>query len=384
MRMEYSAPGKIIFGEATAIEAAFSARHYGEKVMLVTGMGQSEPGRMRDYLYAQGMQVEIFAVEREPTVEMVLAGISRTQINRTDVVIGFGGGSAIDTAKAIAVLSKNPGNPLDYLEVVGGGLAIQMPGIPMIAVPTTAGTGSEVTRNAVLGVPEKKMKVSLRSPFLLPVLAVIDPELTYTMPRALTASTGMDALTQVIEPFVSNRANLIADLYCREGMLRVGKALLTAYKEENNPSARINMSFASLMGGLALANAGLGAVHGFASPLGGMYDAPHGAICARLLAPVIKVNVKALQDRAPDQAALSRYAEAARLVTGSHTADESVLYTWCDAMSEEFQIPRLHALGVQETDFDEIIRKAASASSMKANPIQLTTDELREILAMAL
>ena len=235
-----------------------------------------------------------------------------------DLIIGLGGGSAIDTGKAIAALLTNAGDPLDYLEVIGRGQALTDAPAPFIAIPTTAGTGAEVTRNAVLASPEHRVKVSLRSPLMLPRVALVDPELTYGLPPAITASTGLDALTQLIEPFVSIRANPLTDAICRDGMRRAARSLRRAYEEGTMlPPARTWP--ASLFGGLALANAGLGAVHGFAGPLGGLFPAPHGVICARLLPLIVEANVRALQERKPNTSVLQRYAEVARL-----TADRTI------------------------------------------------------------
>jgi hypothetical protein len=215
------------------------------------------------------------------------------------MVIAIGGGSAIDTGKALAALLTNPGEPLDYLEVIGRGQPLQHPSAPLIAVPTTAGSGAEVTRNAVLASPEHRVKASLRSPFLLPRLALVDPELTLNLPRAITAATGLDALTQLIEPYVSSRANAMTDLYCVDGLRRAAAALPRVWEDGQDREARTAMSWASLLGGMALANAGLGAVHAFAAPMGGMWPAPHGAICAAVLPHAIEVNVEALRRRAP-------------------------------------------------------------------------------------
>jgi alcohol dehydrogenase class IV len=254
----------------------------------------------------------------------------------------------------------------------------------MIAIPTTAGTGSEVTRNAVLAVPEKKVKVSLRGPFVLPRVALVDPELTYSLPAAVTASTGMDALTQVIEPYVSARANPMTDLYCQEGIRRAGRSLLRAYQDGENQAAREDMAFASLMGGLALANAGLGAVHGFAGPLGGMFAAPHGAICAALLPAVVQMNASALQARAPQHTSLVRYQQIAAWVTGEPTATIADLSVWLDHLRAELGIPGLSNYGVSARDIPELVEKSVVASSMKANPIELTRAELAEILEQAI
>ena len=232
------------------------------------------------------------------------------------MVIGLGGGSAIDTGKAIAALLTNPGDPLDYLEVIGRGQALQQTPLPYIAIPTTAGTGSEVTRNAVLASHEHHVKVSLRSPLMLPRVAIVDPELTYSLPPAITASTGLDALTQLIEPYTCNSPNPMIDAICREGMQRAARSLKRAYQNGSDAAAREDMSIAALFGGMALANAKLGAVHGFAGPLGGLFPAPHGMICARLLPFVVEANVRALQMREPDSPVLKRYDEVAQLLTG--------------------------------------------------------------------
>ena len=214
---------------------------------------------------------------------LVRQGVELARREQCDLVIAFGGGSAIDAGKAIAALLANGGELTDYLEVIGKGQPLRHPSVPFIAVPTTAGTGSEVTRNAVLASAEHQVKVSMRSPLMLPRLAVVDPELTLELPPAVTASTGLDALTQLIEPYVSIRANPLTDGFCLEGLRRVSRSLRRAYHAGRDITAREDMSLASLLGGLALANAGLGVVHGFAAPVGGMFHAPHGAICAALL-----------------------------------------------------------------------------------------------------
>jgi alcohol dehydrogenase class IV len=384
MRIEFSGPSRIIFGEGTISEAASLATSLGKRALLVTGGGKNTTARIQAVL-AQGIPVcTLFQVDREPTVDLIIAGVQLARSCGAELVVGCGGGSAIDTAKAVGCLANNPGEVLDYLEVVGNGREIGMPGIPVIAVPTTAGTGSEVTRNAVLSAPEKKMKVSLRSPYVLPRYAVIDPELTYSLPPAITASTGMDALTQVIEPFVSIRANPMADLFCREGMGRIGRSLLRAYQNGSDTAARGDMSWGSLMGGLALANAGLGAVHGFASPIGGMFQVSHGIICARLLTPCIQMNLRVLKKHYPESAIISRYDEAARIILGSTAATPQSLVDWLVQISQELRIPRLGEVGISRNDFTKIIENAKTASSMKANPVVLNSEELLEILEMAL
>jgi alcohol dehydrogenase class IV len=300
------------------------------------------------------------------------------------MVIGLGGGSVIDTGKAIAALVTNPGDVLDYLEVIGKGHPLINSPLPYIAIPTTAGTGSEVTRNAVIEAPEQNVKVSLRSPLMLPRLALVDPELTYDLPPAITASSGLDALTQLIEPFVSIKANPMTDAICREGMYHAARSLQRAYQDGGDNEARQSMSLASLFGGMALANATLGAVHGFAGPLGGMLHAPHGKVCARLLPLVMQANIAALESRQPEHPALSRYAELARILTGEATATALDGVIWTGELVERLGIPGLSDFGLRTTQFPEALEKTMKASSFKGNPIALNENELREILEKAL
>jgi alcohol dehydrogenase class IV len=329
-------------------------------------------------------EVQVFRIDQEPTIDMVERGVLLSRAIKAQAIVGFGGGSAIDVAKAIAGLSTNPGPVLTYLEVVGEGMPLTQTALPMIAVPTTAGTGSEVTRNAVIAVPEKKVKVSLRSPLLIPRMAIIDPDLTLTLPASITASTGMDALAQVIEPFVSIRANPIVDGFCREGLTRAGRSLFKAYFNGGDRQAREDMSYTSFMGGLALANGGLGAVHGFAAPIGGMFPIPHGVLCARLLGPVVRVNFRAMKARDPDHPSLAKYSEAARLVMGEDKEQVDNFPDWIEELCNKMNIPRFSDLNISRPSFDEIVVKAAAANSMQANPIRLEYDELIEILAQAL
>jgi alcohol dehydrogenase class IV len=324
-----------------------------------------------------------FAVRAEPSVDLLEQGLALARQEQCDLVISLGGGSAIDTGKAIAALLTNPGDPLDYLEVVGRGQPLQRPSAPFIAIPTTAGTGAEVTRNAVLSVPAQGVKVSLRSPHMLPRLALVDPELTYSLPPAVTASTGLDALTQLIEPYVCNRANPLTDALCLDGMRRVARSLRTACAHGDDPDARQDMCLASLFSGLALANARLGAVHGFAGVLGGMFNAPHGAICARLLPFVLSVNLRALGQRDPDHPAIGRYHEIAGLLSGDPQASALDGAAWLLDLTRSLEIMPLVIYGLKRAHFPEVIHKAARASSMQGNPIQLTEEEMLEVLEQA-
>jgi alcohol dehydrogenase class IV len=383
MRFEFATAGRIVFGEGAASEAALAAAAMGQRALLVTGESAERAVALGRALEAAGLTVAPFRVAGEPTIDTIAAGAIYARSEGCDVVVAMGGGSAIDAGKALAAMLTNPGEPLDYLEVVGRGQPLRQPSAAFIAVPTTAGTGSEVTRNAVLAAPERGVKASLRSPYLLPRLAVVDPELTMDLPPALTASTGLDALTQLIEPYVSVRVNPMADLYAVEGLRTAGASLPRAWTGGDR-EARRGMCWASLLGGLSLANAGLGAVHGFAAPVGGMFPAPHGAVCAALLAPAMEINVEALRRRAPGSRALGRYDEVARLLTGRPHATAADGVEWVAALCRRFEIPPLSAYGVTATDIPVLASRAAEASSMKGNPIALTREELEEIVGRAI
>jgi len=384
MRFEFATATRIIFGRGTLREAGPIAAEMGSRALLVTGRSTERAAPLLDALTAQGIEAVTFTVSGEPTTEVARQGTERARAADCDLVIGFGGGSVLDSGKAIAALLTNGGVPLDYLEVIGQGKPLTQPAAPYIAIPTTAGTGAEVTRNAVLLSPEHRVKVSLRSPLMLPRLALVDPELTYSLPPGVTASTGLDALTQVMEPYVSLKANPLTDALCREGMRRAARSLRRAYEYGDDPAAREDMALTSLFGGLALANAKLGAVHGFAGPLGGMFPGPHGAICARLLPHAVAVNVRALQERSPASPALRRYDEVAQILTGDDEATASDGVAWVGELCQALQVPPLSSYGLAREDFPALIQKASVSSSMGGNPIKLTPEELAEILTRAL
>lgn len=381
MKFEFATATRILFGPGTFQEVASLATEMGKRAFVVTGRSVERATPLLERLKKHRVESVLVNVPGEPTIDIVLAGVERARETQCDFVIGFGGGSVLDTGKAIAALMTNEGDVFDYLEVIGRGKPLTHAPAPYIAVPTTAGTGSEVTRNAVLASPAHRVKVSLRSPLMLPRLAVVDPELTHSMPPAVTASTGLDALTQVLEPYVSNQANPMTDAICREGVGRAARSLKRAYEDGGDAAARQDMALVSLFGGLALANAKLGAVHGFAGPLGGLFHAPHGTICARLLPYVVEVNVRALQARMPDAPALVRYDEVAQLLTGKSTARAADGVAWIQYLCQALDVPPLSDFGLAEDDFPMVVEKARNASSMKGNPILLTDEELTEILA---
>lgn len=384
MNFEFATAHRVIFGPGTFKQAGAIAKGFGRCALVVTGKSVTRAQSLGEQLAAAGISWEAFPIAGEPTTQAVREGVERARAAECDLVIGFGGGSAIDAAKAIAGLLTNAGELSDYLEVIGRGAPLTNPAAPLLAIPTTAGTGAEVTRNAVLASPEHRVKASLRSPHLLPRVALVDPELTLNLPPDLTASTGMDALTQLIEPYVCVRANPVTDGICVEGIRRAARSLHRAFEHGDDTAAREDMALASLFGGMALANAGLGAVHGFAAPIGGTFPAPHGAVCAALLPPVMAANIRALRQRAPDSEALLRYGEVARSLTGRAlaTADDGVL--WVCELCAALDIKPLRTWGLGAAEIPAIVEKAMQASSMKANPVALTAEELSAVLKAAL
>jgi alcohol dehydrogenase class IV len=385
MNFEFFAPRQLVFGPGTLRRAGELVRGWGRRALVVTGRNPARAGPLLLLLESEGIQTAVFPVGSEPTTTMVREGTAQAVEMRADLVVGFGGGSALDAAKAVAALASNGGDPLDYMEVVGRGLPLSKPSLPLLAIPTTAGTGSEATKNAVLASPEHGgVKASLRSLGMIPRLALVDPELTHGMPPEVTAATGLDALTQLIEPFTCNRPNPIVDGLCREGIARVARSLRRAWADGRDAAAREDMALASLYGGLALANAGLGAVHGFAGVAGGMFQAPHGAVCAALLPNVMAMNRAALQAREPGNPALARYGEVARLLTGRADARAEEGVEWVRELTAALGVPGLGAHGIARGDISGIVEKAAGASGTKANPVELTRDELVEILAQAI
>ena len=373
---EFATATRILFGAGKLTEAAPAAATLGKHALVVTGSNPDRAKKLLESLKAEGLKSTVHSVTGEPKIVDAQAGTECARQNECDLVIALGGGSAIDAGKAIAALCTNPGDPLDYLEVIGKGQPLTQPPAPFIAIPTTAGTGAEVTRNAVLASPEDRGKVSLRHPLMLPKLAIVDPQLTYKLPPEITATTGLDALTQLIEPFTCKRANPMTDALCREAIPRAARSLQGACQNPN-PASREDMALASLHGGLALANSGLGAVHGFAAPIGGMFEAPHGAICAALLPHVMETNLKASTDR-------NRYTETARLLTDNPNATAENGVDWVKDLVHTLKIPGLSTYAITEKDFPNIIEKAHTASSMKANPVNLSDDQLTGILQAAL
>ncbi|MCS6908725.1 MAG: iron-containing alcohol dehydrogenase [Anaerolineales bacterium] len=381
MVTEFLVPTRIVLGEGAVQTLGETVGSYGKKAMVFGSPSERFRATLDAQLSAQDIAYLYHPVSGEPTVESVQNAAALGKNHQVEVIVGIGGGSVLDTAKAVAGLIANEGDLYDYLEVIGRGLSLSKPALPFIALPTTAGTGSEVTKNAVIGDPTQKVKVSLRSPLLCAKVAIVDPQLTYDNPPEVTARSGMDALTQLIEPFVSNQPNELVDALCRDGIRRISRALLKAYQNGKDGEARRDMAVASLFSGIALANAKLGAVHGFAGVLGGMYGAPHGAICAALLPAVIERNLMALKERGLRSQHLMRYREIAQILG---LQSEEQLVEWAAKLNEQLGIPSLSQLGVRREDFDLIVEKSSRASSMKGNPVALTKEEMVAILQRAM
>ncbi len=384
MRFEFATAGRVIFGAGTSRQAGWLARGAGSRALVVIGRDTARAQFLLDSLQENDVGAILFSVAGEPSIDTVRQGRGLALQEHCASVVSLGGGSVLDAGKAIAAMLTNPGDVLDYLEVIGGGMVPGIPSAPFFAIPTTAGTGSEATRNAVLASPEHRQKVSLRGPSMLPTVAIIDPELTWAVPPAITASTGLDALTQLIEPYVCSRPNPMTDALCVEGMRRVARSLRIVFEDGLQAAAREDMALASLFGGMALANAGLGAVHGFAGAIGGMFNAPHGAICAALLPHVMEANLRALRLREPRHNTLGRYVQIGRLLTGKPTASADDAVEWVRQLAEDLCIQPLGSYGLLPADLAEVIEKGSKASSMKANPVVLTTEEQWEILRNAL
>jgi alcohol dehydrogenase class IV len=384
MKFEFMTANRIIVETGGIIKLGEFTKPFGNHVLLVCRSNSSSTDTALRMLEQAGLKVTPAFVKGEPTIDALNQTLTIAKKNNVNVVVSVGGGSVLDTGKMIAALMTNEGDIMDYVEVIGKGVPLTKPSLPFIAVPTTSGTGAEVTKNGVVSSVEHRLKVSLRSPYMLADVVLIDPQLTISVPKDITASTGLDALTQVIEPYVSNHANPITDAFAIEGLKRIARSLKTAYDFPDDIQAREDMAIGSLFGGLALANAKLGAVHGFAGVLGGMYTIPHGVLCARLLPYVVKANIHALKAREPQHPALLKFDEIAKIVTDkpSSTALDSV--RWLEELCTYFEIPTLNTFDINKAHFNDIVDKSKNSSSMKGNPIALTDDELKDILKQAL
>lgn len=380
----------IVFGDGVLAQVPGLAASFGRKALLVTG-GRSFPGSLHyaalaDGLRRQGLDWEEFRVEQEPSPQLVDVAVQAYGDAAIEVVIGVGGGSVLDAAKAIAGLLPLGRSVMDYLEGVGPELPYYGPATPYVAVPTTAGTGSEATKNAVLSVQgERGFKKSFRHELLVPLYAVVDPSLLASCPPELIAANGMDALTQLLESYVSIRANPFSDALAMSGLKAARDGLLAWHEGGTDAAeARSRMAYAALLSGITLAQAGLGSVHGLASPLGAFFPIPHGVVCGTLVATATNTNIRALRARDPRSPALMKYADVGRLFNRQHQlptqqAQEvlvEILADWTDRL----KLPRLSAYAIERKHFPTIVANCRG-SSMKTNPIVLTDGEVEAILA---
>jgi len=391
---EFSSVSRIIFGRGQFKRIGELAAESGRQALVVTnGDRDGKLGllaRLGGLLSAQGVAQTVFRVEGEPRAQDVDRGLLAARETRCTLLIALGGGSALDAAKAIAGLLTNGGAALDYMEVVGRGRKITRPAAPWIAVPTTAGTGAEVTRNAVIACVEKQFKASIRSHHLLPRVALVDAELGLHVRPEITARSGMDALTQLIEAYTSTGSTPLTDALALEGLSCAARALRRAYHDGQDLDAREDMALAALLSGLCLSNAGLGAVHGFASPLGARFPAPHGAVCAALLPGVLAANIGALAagDADKSAASLERYARVGRALVHNAALNQAEALRACvettAALVAELHIPRLGQFGMGEKDIPELVAAAQKSNSMRYNPAALSAVTLAGILRQAL
>ena len=384
VRFDLAVPVDIRFGAGRVSEVPeVFAKLGASRVLVVTGRTTSRADTLRSELRETGISSVVFGVATEPSIERVRAAVSLVAESGCDAVLGFGGGSALDVAKAVAVLALSGTDPTDHLEVIGAGHPIERPGLSCVAVPTTAGTGSEVTRNSVLS--GGGVKASLRSPLILPKVALVDPELLVGVPKPTIAASGMDALSQLIEPLLSKRANPFSDALARDGIRRSARSLRRGYEEGMEESGvREDLALASLFSGMCLANSGLGAVHGLAAAAGARLSAPHGAVCAAVLAAVMDVNLRALRERAREHPALPRMTEVATLLTGLPEATPEDAIAWLQELTAALSIPGLASYGLNQDEIAPMVAAGQQASSMRGNPIELRDEEVTEIITRSL
>lgn len=366
-----TAPARILFGRGEAQKAPDLARNLGSRLFVVHG---ATPRHAAPLLAALDLPWDSFACPKEPDLDLLLAALERARAARADCIIAIGGGAAIDLGKAVAALLPGGGDPLDHLEVVGKGQPLAARPLPFMAIPTTAGTGAEVTKNAVIGVPSHGRKVSLRDARMIADIAIVDPALTDGTPRAVSLASGLDAITQVIEPYISARANPVTDALCRDAIPR-GMRALARLMREDDPGARDDMALCSMIGGLALSNAGLGAVHGLAGVIGGRVPgAAHGAICGALLPHILTLNLAALDRQHPS---------ARRIAEIRVSMTEAIGTVDLAAWARRHGLPGLRDMGLDPAQFPDIAAAAQGASSMAANPVRLSDEMLVRALMAA-
>jgi alcohol dehydrogenase class IV len=376
----FISPQSIHFGRGQSQQTAALAKSFGEAALLVHGASARRAEWLIKSCQNAGLTTKTISCQSEPSLPDIELALAQLEGFHPNVVIALGGGSVIDFAKALAALMRCSGRPLDYLEIVGGGKPIDHPPIPMIALPTTAGTGSEVTKNAVITVPEHSIKVSLRDPRMVPDIAIIDASLMQGAPQRVALTAGLDAVVQVIEPYLSVKANPMTDAICHAA-IPIGLKVLRDLVENDAPEAWDSMAWVSTCGGLALANSGLGAVHGFAGVIGGKSNAPHGEICGALLPAVLESHLRKAEGQTETHKRLQWILD----LMDTHFAQSeggmgvSGLRRWSTKMG----LRGLEDMGLSVSDFSEVVTAASKASSMKGNPFSLSVMELLQILQAA-
>lgn len=373
-------PGRILFGRGESAKAAGLAKAFGARGILVHGANPARAAWLMDRLKDSGCDILALSCPKEPDLDLLMASVAAARDHRPDWVLSLGGGAVIDLGKAVAALVPGAGDPLKHLEVVGQGLPLDAAPLPFIAMPTTSGTGAEATKNAVIGLPEHGRKVSLRDERMLPRIAIVDPALTDNAPWALTLASGLDAVTQVIEPYVSCKATLFTDAISRAA-ISLGLQAIATLRVEENPAARDAMAWVSLSGGLALTNAGLGAVHGLAGVIGGVSPAPHGAVCGALLGPILRANIQAVDHASPYAERLKEVCAwiAGTIGGGAYEAPE-MLAAWAKGAG----LPGLQAQGFDPALLEDVVQASLSSSSMKGNPVPLDVSVLEHAMRQAL
>lgn len=372
-------PARHLVGRGTRALVAAEVAALAGRAVLVRGTSVPWADTLADDLAATGVAVQVITGQGEPTIDQLRAALDTARPFRPDCVVAVGGGAVLDLGKALAALMPGTGDPVRHFEVVGEGRPLDGTPLPFVAVPTTAGTGAEATRNAVIGMPGQGLKVSLRDPRMVARLAVVDPALTDGAPRAVTLASGLDAVTQLIEPYLSCRANILTDALCRDAIPQ-GIAALVRLVDTEDPAARDALARTSFLGGIALSNAGLGAVHGLAGVIGGRVGGAHGAICGRLLVPVLRANHQAMSGNA---AWLDRLMQVHGWLFAALPGRGDGVARLADFVDAQ-DLPRLGALGVTAGDIPGIAEDAARSSSMKANPVALPAGVLEDVLRQAL
>jgi alcohol dehydrogenase class IV len=375
---------KIIFKKGGIDDLTSLILHYGSKIILVTGkhsfLDSPYSGRLFNDFAKHSIEYHILSVEGEPSPELIDKAVKQYGNEKIDLIVGIGGGSVVDSGKALSAMMYRSESVMEFLEGVG---SKDHPGtkLPFIAIPTTSGTGSEATKNAVISrIGRNGFKKSLRHDNFVPDIALIDPELTLNCPRFITAASGMDCFTQLTEAFLSEKSSEYTDAFAISGLVQIKNSLTRCYANGDDIEARSGMSFAALSSGICLANAGLGVVHGFASSIGGLFDIPHGFICGTLMASANEINVRELRNKSVNPGALKKYSRLGELFvdetakTEDYYIDAFIQYLY--KLTDDLHLEGLKKFGLNEDDLDLICRN----TEIKNNPVRLALEDLTEIL----